>query len=207
MMQIGEFRRFATERGFFGYDDERFRKIARVLIRHPDIVAEGFNAVTEDPSTRGKGGVEVAAIDVTFLLLAGLAGAAINEQLGERCWRLYTAPSDNLEIHKGRRPTRLCPVTRRETAGQALRDILLDPKLAARVVDVTLWREWDEIDIVWKPETGQTDPVWSMFVHTPILNETKGLVTKGVARGEMLLELALLELAKTGQPVTQRKGN
>ena len=183
-MLSGEFRRQAAANGVFGFDDERYRKIARALMRNPEIVAEGFSPVTEDPSVRGKGGVEIAAVDVAFIVFAALAGGAINDELARHCAHLYTAGSPSL-LDDG--PVGRCPITRRTRAGDVLRDILAAPHLAARVEKITLWREAGQVSFIWKdgPEV--------LFGHADALTvdqTVNGPMTECTLPGATLLWLA-----------------
>lgn len=198
-MLAGEFRRQAAARGVFGFDDERYRKITRALQRNPEIVAEGFSPIAEDPSVRGRGGVEIAAVDVAFLVFAALAGGAINEELGRHCGRLYTASHPSL-LDGG--PVARCPITRRNRAGDVLRDILASPHLAARVEDISLWREAGQVSFRWKggPEV--------LFGHADKLTASEtvhGPMTTCTMRGERLLWLA--EAIGGLHTAPQRKGN
>lgn len=164
-MLAGEFRRQVTGRDIFGMDPERLRKVARALQRHPEAVAEGYNLVASDPTVRGRGGDEVGPIDVSFLVLAALAGGPIDERLGALSWHLYSAPSEDPQFDRDpqtrkRRMAMRCPVTGEAWAGRALRDILASPALAARVKFIMVFRHSREVSIHWlEPDRHST------FIH------------------------------------------
>src|SRR3954451_1264399 len=175
-VQTSEFRRQVGARGALGLEDERIRKVGRVLARTPEVRAEGFGFVAEDKPTRGRGGVEVTEVDAAFLVLAGLEEGPIGE-VGRRCYELFTSPSQDWPrepIDTGTRTGRKrfvaafqCPVTGAKRAGDALKAILADPALAARVDRLTLYRTTGDIVIRWKSPDARSsfqhpvaDPVW-----------------------------------------------
>jgi hypothetical protein len=173
-VQTSEFRRQVGARGALGLNDERIRKVGRVLARTPEVRAEGFGFLAEDKPTRSRGGVEVTKVDAAFLVLAGLEEGPIGEALGRRCYELFTSPSQDWPrepIDTGTKTRRKrvvaafqCPVTGAKRAGDALKAILSDPALAARVERLTLYRTTGDIVIRWKSPDAR-----SSFQH-PVSN-------------------------------------
>lgn len=200
-----EFGRLAAERGYLGLEWERFRKAARVLQRTPDVVAEGFNAITDDAVSRGHGGAEIGVVEIAFLVFAGLTAGAINEDLGRRCFQLYNAKSEHFPdlvtdaTGRKRQPKAQCPVTHRQRAGDAVRDVLADPDLAAKVESLTLWREASEITLAWK------DGQRSVFAPRDVPPERLGLFTEATMPGAVLLAIA--EATRGQHPISQRREN
>jgi hypothetical protein len=187
----GEFRKLVTTRGAAGHniglEDERIRKVARAFMRCPEVRAEGFNFVTEDYAARGRGGGEIGNVEIAFLVFAGLEQGPINEELGVKCWQLYTAP-----ILEDKR----CPVTGHKRAGDVVRDILADPQLAVRVRGLGLWREVGQVTVHWKPR----DTV--MFGHPASNQDLSSVKTIVTMEGKTLLWLA--QMTKGKHPISRR---
>lgn len=203
-MLSGEFRAVTGGARMLGMDPERMRAVSRLLLRTPEIAAEGFAAISDNPSVRSAGGPPVGGIDVTFLLLAGMEAAPINEQLGARCWHLYVAPSCCFDPSKTtrRQPFIPCPVTGQHRAGDALRDVLASPDdLAQRAREVSLWRERGEITITWDDHTA------SVFSHPLEGEDVEGqirrmLMTTATIQGRVLRELA--EMTRGQHPIGRK---
>jgi hypothetical protein len=208
-MQAMEFGRLAAERGYLGLEWERFRKVARVLQRTPEVVKAGFEVLTDNPVQRGYGGAEIGAVDIAFLVFAALLGGAINEDLGRRTWIAYSAPGQNFrhEIETKTRAGRKrymtelhCPVTGHNRAGDVVRDILAFPDLAAQVLRLSLWREAHETHVLWRGDP----PRMSFFA--PEQNKAPSFWTEASMSGETLLAIA--EATKGQHPVAwQRRDN
>lgn len=160
-MQAGEFGRLAAEKGYLGLEAERIRKVSRCLLRTPEAVAEGFSAISDDPVVRAKGGNEIAAVDIAFLVFAAMLGGPINEDLGRRSYQAYIAPGQNFDhsIDTSTRAGRKrfmaqtnCQVTGANRAGDCLRDILAFPDLAAQVARLRIYRETFHSFVLWRGE-------------------------------------------------------
>jgi hypothetical protein len=205
-MLSGEFRAITGSGRLLGMDGEKLRAASRLLLRTPQIAAEGFAAISDNPSVRSAGGAPVGQVDIAFLVFAGLEAGPINEQLGARCWTLYTAPPahfSTVTVAGRKRQARLpCPVTGQHRAGDALRNVLASPDdLAKRVREVSLWRERGETTILWDDHSA------SVFSHPLEGDDTKGqiermLMTTATLRGGVLRELA--EMTRGQHPISRR---
>lgn len=204
-----EFGRLAAEKGYFGLEWERFRKVARVLQRTPEVVKAGFEVLTDDPVQRGQGGTEIGAVDIAFIVFAALLGGAINEDLGRRTWLAYDARGQNFNhsIDTSTRAGRKqylteteCKVTGHNRAGDLVRDILAFPDLAAKVARLTVWREALQTSVLWRGKPTRLSQFAPEELKNPVFQ------TEASMSGEALLAIA--EATKGQHPVAwQRRDN
>jgi hypothetical protein len=205
-MQAMEFGRLAAEQGYLGLEWERFRKVARVLQRTPEVVDAGFDVLTDNPVQRGYGGSEIGALDIAFLVFAALLGGAINEDLGRRTWIAYSAPGQNFNyaIDTKTKAGRLrfmteaqCQVTGHNRAGDLVCDILAFPDLAAQVSRLSLWREACQTHVLWRGDPPR------MSTFAPEQPKTPPFWTEASMSGETLLAIA--EATKGQHPVAWKR--